>query len=72
MKFKRLNEGSLQKYHKIVKILKKYSMKDALKRLETVEEDYERTGNLSDEEMYNLTLQYGLPWFEEIKEVLEE
>lgn len=70
MKFKRLNESSEKdKYNKIVKILKNYNMKDSLKRLEFSLDGFEN--DIDDEEAYNMALTYGMPWFEEIKDVLE-
>lgn len=70
MKFKRLNESSEKdKYNKIVKILKNYNMKDSLKRLEFSLDGIEN--DIDDEEAYNMALTYGMPWFEEIKDVLE-
>lgn len=71
MKFKRLNESSEKdKYNKIVKILKNYNMKDSLKRLEFSLDGIEKDVD-DEEEAYNIALTYGMPWFEEIKNVLE-
>ena len=71
MKFKRLNESSEKdKYNKIVKILKSYNMKDSLKRLELSLDGLDKDID-DEEESYNMALTYGMPWFEEIKDVLE-
>lgn len=71
MKFKRLNESSEKdKYNKIVKILKSYNMKDSLKRLEFSLDGLDKDID-DEEEAYNMALTYGMPWFEEIKDVLE-
>lgn len=71
MKFKRLNESSEKdKYNKIVKILKSYNMKDSLKRLELSLDGLDKDID-DEEEAYNIALTYGMPWFEEIKDVLE-
>ena len=73
MRFKRLNENRQYEkaYNEIADILMDNRMDFAYRKLNTAKNDYEST--LDDEqEVYKLSLMYGLGWFLDIKNILEK